>query len=431
MRKFLFALALLAAAALTTPAAAQSTQRSLTVDPSGAAQGTPTNPTNIAIIVNSHAVASAYPMPVYFPSTPAVTISGTVPVSGTFWQSTQAVSTADGSNIALGARADSAWTSGNATVIALLKALDRDTLLPLAAGSNVIGGVTQSGSWSFTCSSGCSSGGGTISATASSAAPSYTAGSQALSLDLYGSLRTRIENGADVAIGATNDSAWASGNGTVIGLLKTMAAAALNTSAVSTVAIDTTSPGTSNVVAPNSYVVSGNSSYSASTWQPLNLTTDGRLKVSLSSATNISPAALASTTTSANLIACQYNSGGVTLTTAQTAALQCSATGKLIAATSAAVAATDTSTNVSAATTSTQLLAANANRMGGAVVNDSTAIMYLKLGTGASSTSYDFYLAGSVSGVPTQFKIPDNWTGVVYAAWASATGSARVSERTP
>lgn len=53
------------------------------------------------------------------------------------------VSVSDGSDITLGAKTDSAWTTGSGSVVALLKALDRDTLLPLAAGSNVIGGITK------------------------------------------------------------------------------------------------------------------------------------------------------------------------------------------------------------------------------------------------------------------------------------------------
>ena len=302
------------------------------------------------------------------------------------------------------------------------------SLPALPSGSNTIGAVTISGTPTFICGSGCG-GGSTISATASSTTPSYTAGAQALSLDLFGSLRTRVENGANVAIGATNDAAWNSGNGTVVGLLKTIANAALDTTTINTVGLDQSSPGTSNSTATKGFVVSGNSSYSASAWQPLNLTTDGRLKVSLSSATNIAPAALGAATTGANLVACQYNSGGVTFATAQTGAVQCDGAGRVIVAATPPTSASSTSTNVSAGTTSTQLLATNAARTGGNVVNDSTVVMYLKLSSGASSTSYDYFLSGSVSGVPAMFEIPPGWTGPIYAAWASASGTARVSER--
>lgn len=86
--------------------------------------------------------------------------------------------------------------------------------------------------------------------------------------------------------------------------------------------------------------------------------------------------------------------------------------------------------SIASATSSTQLLAANSARIGGAIVNDSTAALYIKLGTAASATSFDYYLAGSVSGVPAQMDLPEGWTGVVYGIWASVNGAARVSERT-
>lgn len=54
------------------------------------------------------------------------------------------VTIADGSDTTLGAKADAAWTSGSGSMVALLKAIDRDTLLPLATGSNVIGAVAAS-----------------------------------------------------------------------------------------------------------------------------------------------------------------------------------------------------------------------------------------------------------------------------------------------
>lgn len=95
--------------------------------------------------------------------------------------------------------------------------------------------------------------------------------------------------------------------------------------------------------------------------------------------------------------------------------------------------ATVTHASVAGATTANGvvLLAANTDRLGGAIVNDSTAILYVKLGVQtASSTSYDYFLAGSVSGVPAQMELPEGYVGAVYGIWATATGNARVSERT-
>lgn len=56
-----------------------------------------------------------------------------------------------------------------------------------------------------------------------------------------------IANGADVTQGAIADSAWVSGSGTEIALLKAIAGAALSTSP-SPVKIDQTTPGTTNAV---------------------------------------------------------------------------------------------------------------------------------------------------------------------------------------
>ncbi len=56
-----------------------------------------------------------------------------------------------------------------------------------------------------------------------------------------------IANGADVTQGAIADSAWVSGSGTEIALLKAIAGAAISTAA-SSVKIDQTTPGTTNAV---------------------------------------------------------------------------------------------------------------------------------------------------------------------------------------
>jgi len=88
--------------------------------------------------------------------------------------------------------------------------------------------------------------------------------------------------------------------------------------------------------------------------------------------------------------------------------------------------ATSTVTSVAAAIASTQLLAANAARVGASIYNDSAAEMYLKHGAGASNVSF------SVDMLPgSYYEIPYGYTGVIHGIWASATGSARVTEFTP
>jgi hypothetical protein len=104
-----------------------------------------------------------------------------VPVSGTFWQATQPVSLA--------------------------------SLPALPTGSNVIGGVTQSGTWNITNIS------GTVS---------LPTGAATSALQTTGN--TSLSN-IDADLGAPSDAAWTgTGNATAIAALKAIATAALDTS---------------------------------------------------------------------------------------------------------------------------------------------------------------------------------------------------------
>lgn len=89
--------------------------------------------------------------------------------------------------------------------------------------------------------------------------------------------------------------------------------------------------------------------------------------------------------------------------------------------------ATGTQSIVASSATSVTVLAANANRYGGSVYNDSTQILYLLLTTGgtASATVYTVAMAAS-----SYFEIPFGYTGALIGLWASANGNARVMEYT-
>lgn len=92
-----------------------------------------------------------------------------------------------------------------------------------------------------------------------------------------------------------------------------------------------------------------------------------------------------------------------------------------------------TVTTVAAVTTSTagNILAANANRVGLTIYNNSTANMYVKFGNSASTSNFSFLLGGlDSSGVGDLWDpaIGFCWTGTVTAVWASATGSCQVTE---
>lgn len=91
---------------------------------------------------------------------------------------------------------------------------------------------------------------------------------------------------------------------------------------------------------------------------------------------------------------------------------------------------TATHANVSASASAVTLLAANSSRkFGSTIVNDSTAILYIKLGSSASATDYWVAIDGKTT-VPGIASLPDGYTGIVTGIWASATGAARVTEMT-
>ena len=83
-------------------------------------------------------------------------------------------------------------------------------------------------------------------------------------------------------------------------------------------------------------------------------------------------------------------------------------------------------TSVSDTATSTTVLASNPDRKGFSIYNDSTAIMYVKMGATASSSDYSFQIK------PQGFyETWGGYTGVIDAIWASdASGAAKVSEYT-
>lgn len=90
-------------------------------------------------------------------------------------------------------------------------------------------------------------------------------------------------------------------------------------------------------------------------------------------------------------------------------------------------AATATLTNVTASVTSVQLLAANTARLGVVFYNDSTAILHLKFGVTASTTSKtveipnDDWLA-----IPGDMGIL--YTGRIDGIWDAANGACRITE---
>ena len=91
----------------------------------------------------------------------------------------------------------------------------------------------------------------------------------------------------------------------------------------------------------------------------------------------------------------------------------------------AARSSTATTSNVAGSASSVTLLSANTSRLGATVYNDSTATLYLKLGTTASTTSYTIQLRRY-----DYYEIPAGYTGRIDGIWSAASGSARITELT-
>lgn len=84
---------------------------------------------------------------------------------------------------------------------------------------------------------------------------------------------------------------------------------------------------------------------------------------------------------------------------------------------------TATLTNVASSATNVTLFAADGNANARAIYNDSTAVLYVKYGATASTTSYTTQVAaGAFFTFPTPV-----YAGQVDGIWASANGSARLT----
>jgi len=89
---------------------------------------------------------------------------------------------------------------------------------------------------------------------------------------------------------------------------------------------------------------------------------------------------------------------------------------------------TNTTATVASSATVVTLIASNANRLGATIYNDSTAILYVKLGATASTSDFTVALSPLTSSIGGYFEVPFAYTGIITGIWASATGNARVGE---
>lgn len=94
--------------------------------------------------------------------------------------------------------------------------------------------------------------------------------------------------------------------------------------------------------------------------------------------------------------------------------------------TSVARPSTNNTTSVSASTSNTLLLASNSIRLGATLYNDSSSVLYVKLGVTASLTDFTNRIFPSC-----YYEVPFGYTGEIEGFWVSATGHARVGELVP
>ncbi|MEH2224387.1 hypothetical protein [Nostoc sp.] len=84
-----------------------------------------------------------------------------------------------------------------------------------------------------------------------------------------------------------------------------------------------------------------------------------------------------------------------------------------------------TPTTVASSISSATILAANSNRKGMTLWNDSTATLYLEFGATATTSAFvaKIYPSG-------YYELPFHYTGVISGIWSAANGNALVRELT-
>jgi hypothetical protein len=118
-----------------------------------------------------------------------------------------------------------------------------------------------------------------------------------------------------------------------------------------------------------------------------------------------------------------YNASSPTLTEGYQGLMSANLAGAIRTTQGPGDAASATVTQVTSSTGSVTLKAANAARIGLSIYNDSTQVLYVKFGSGASSTTYTVKMvAGSY------YEAPYGYTGIAAGIWASANGFAYVTE---
>jgi hypothetical protein len=82
-----------------------------------------------------------------------------------------------------------------------------------------------------------------------------------------------------------------------------------------------------------------------------------------------------------------------------------------------------TPSTVAASVTSGTIVAANSNRKGLTIWNDSTANLHIDFDASVSTTDYAVKIAAG-----GYYEMPFNYTGIISGIWDTANGNARVRE---
>jgi hypothetical protein len=181
-----------------------------------------------------------------------------------------------------------------------------------------------------------------------------------------------------------------------------------------------------DLMANGAYVTTAAPTYTTGQLNALSLTTAGQLRIDSAYPTGTVTASAPDMTEVGGIV----TTAAPTYTTGQVNALSLDTSGNLRVTGTVTTnkAATSAVTSVPQSTSNTQLLAANANRVFASVYNNTGQKMFIKLGTGANSTtSYSIQLMPN-----SYWEVPNDWTGEIDAVWSgNGAASALVTELTP
>jgi hypothetical protein len=289
---------------------------------------------------------------------------------------------------------------------------------PIPTGANVIGAVTQSGTWTSTVTQATAA---NLNATVVGAGTAGTPTGGVLTVQGASGGTTLPISAAALPLPT---GAATSANQTTIGTQTTQINDGTRTATIKAASTAAAAADTSLVVAlsPNSPIPTGSNTIG-----------------SLTANQSVNLAQVGGTTTVTGGVAGSQGVGGLAASGSAVAgnpvlvagsdgtnarALATSAQGNLI--TEYKPATTSSLTSVAANAASVSLLAANVNRLQALITNDGTGIMFVALAATATTAAYTYRVTAD-----SQVIIDGYWTGAISAIWTAPNGNARITELTP